>query len=73
MVIKISPVGEFAGGGRSTLKSTSVVPVLSLTAFGDRRASSMSKFSASVNSDLGNDSFYVKIRDQEAEHVDRCS
>ena len=37
-------------------------------AFGDRSASSMSKCSASVNSDLGNGSFLVKIR--HAKHVD---
>ena len=42
-----------------------------VTAFGDRPASSMSKFSASVKSDLGNGSFWLKIRD--AEHADRCS
>ena len=60
-----------AGGGQSTSKSTCVVPAWTLTAFGDRPASSMSKFSASVNSDLGNGSFWVEIRD--AEHVDRCS
>ena len=42
MVIKRSG-GEFAGGGRSTSKSTCVVPTWNLTAFGDRSASSMSK------------------------------
>ena len=31
----------------------------------------MSKFSASVNSDLGNGSFWVEIGD--AEHVDQCT
>ena len=41
------------------------------SAFGDRPASSMSKFCAAVNSDLGNGSFGVEIRD--AKHVDRCS
>ena len=71
MVIKRSPGGESASGGRSTSKSTCAVPAWSLTAFGDQPASSMSKFSASVNSDLGNGSFWVKIGD--AEHVDRCS
>ena len=71
MVIKISPGGESAGGGRSTSKSTFVVLAWTLTAFGDRPASSMSKFSASVNSDLGNGSYWVEIRD--AGHVDRCS
>ena len=65
MVIKISPGGESAGGGRSTSKSTCV---LFRPAFGDRPASSMSKFSASVNSDLGNGSFWVEIGD--AEHID---
>ena len=39
--------------------------------FGDRPGSSMSKFSASVNSDLGNGSFWVEIRD--AKHVGQCS
>ena len=68
---KRSPGGESAGGGRSTLNSTCVVPAWTLTAFGDRPASSMSKFSASVNSDLGNGSCWLEIRD--AEHVDRCS
>ena len=58
-MIKISPGGESAGGGRSTSKSTCVVPAWTLTAFGDRPASSMSKFSTSVNSDLGNGSFSV--------------
>ena len=38
------------------------------SAFGDRPASCMSKFSAAVNSDLGNGSFWVQIRD--AKHVD---
>ena len=33
MVIKRSPGGESAGGGRSTLKSTRVVPAWTLTAF----------------------------------------
>ena len=41
------------------------------TAFGDQPTSSMSKFSASVNSDPGNGYFWVEIG--EAEHVDRCS
>ena len=45
MVIKKSPGGEFAGGGRSTSKTTCVVPTWNLTAFGDRSASSMSKYS----------------------------
>ena len=67
MVIKRSPGGESAGGGRSTSKSTCVLSAWTLTAFGDRSASSISKFSASVNSDLGNGSFWVEIRD--AEHV----
>ena len=42
MVIKRSPGGEFAGGRRSTSKSTCVVPTCNLTALGDRSASSMS-------------------------------
>ena len=42
MVIKRSRSGEFAGAGRWTSKSTSVVPAWTLTAFGD---SSMSKLS----------------------------
>ena len=72
MVITRSPGGESAGGGRSTSKPTCVVLAWTLlTAFGDRPSSCMSKFSASVNSDLGNGSFWVEIRD--AEHVDRCS
>ena len=37
------------------------------SAFDDRPASSMSKFSTAVNSDLGNGSFWVEIRD--AKHV----
>ena len=37
--------------------------------FGDRPGSSMSKYSAAVNSDLGNGSFGVEIRD--AKHADR--
>ena len=40
MAITRSPGGEFAGGGQSTSKSTCVVPTRSLTAFGDRPASS---------------------------------
>ena len=56
MVIKRSPVGESAGGGRSTSKSTCVVPAWTLTAVGNRPTSSLSNFSASVNSDLGNGS-----------------
>ena len=36
--------------------------------FGDRPATSMSKFSVGMNSDLGNGSFCVEIRD--ANHVD---
>ena len=71
MVIKRSPGGESAGGGQSTLKSTSAVPAWSLTAFGDRPACNMSKLSAGVNSDLGNSSFWLEIRD--AEHEDQCS
>ena len=71
LVIKRSPGWESAGCGRSTSKSTCAVPTWSLTVFGDRPASSMSKFSASMSSDLGNGSFWVEIRD--AEHVDRCS
>ena len=71
MVIKRSPGGESAGGGRSTSKSTYAVPAWSLTAFCDQPVSSMSKFSARVNSDLVNGSFWLEIRD--AEHVDRCS
>ena len=39
-------------------------------AYGDRSTSGMAKYSAGVNSDLGNGSFWVEIRD--AEHVDRC-
>ena len=60
-----------AGGRRSTSKSTCVVPAWTLTAFGNRSASSLSKFSDRENSDLGNGSFWVKIHD--SEHVDRCS
>ena len=71
MVIKRSLGEEPAGGGRSTSKSTCAVPAWSLTAFGGRPASSMSKFSASVNSDLGNGSFRLEIRD--AKHVDQCT
>ena len=52
MVIKRSPGRQAAGGGRSTSKSTCEVPAWTLTAFGDWPAYSMSKFSASVNSDL---------------------
>ena len=63
MVIKRSPGGESAGGGRSTSKSTCVVPAWTLTALGNRPAYSMSKFSANVNSDLGNGSFWVEIHD----------
>ena len=71
MVIKRSPGGKSAGGGRSTSKPTCVVPPWTLTAFDDRPAPSMSTFSARVNSDLGNGSFWVEISD--AERVDRCS
>ena len=73
MVIKRSPGGESAGDGRSTSKSTCTCadPAWSLTAFGDRPASGMSKLSASVNSDLRNGSFWLEI--PHAEHVDRCS
>ena len=70
MVIKRSPGGESAGGGRSASKSTCVVPALTLAAFGDRPTSSISKLCASVHSDLGHGSFWVEIRD--AEHEDRC-
>ena len=41
------------------------------TAFGDRPASRMCKFSASVNSEFRNGSFWLEIRD--AVRVDRCS
>ena len=58
-------------GERSTSKSACVVPAWSLTAFGDRSASSVTKFSSRVNPDLENGSFWLEIRD--AEHVDRCS
>ena len=68
---KISPGGESAGDGRSTSKSTCAVPAWSPTACGQRPASSMSKFSPSVSSDLGNSSFSLKI--PYAEHVDRRS
>ena len=43
MVIKRSLGGEYAGGGQSTSKSTCEVPAWTVTAFGDRSASSMSK------------------------------
>ena len=43
MVIKRSLGGESAGGRRSTPNSTCVAPARTLTAFGDRSASSMSK------------------------------
>ena len=47
MVIKRSPCGAWsAGGGRSTSKSTCVVPTWNLATFGDRSASSMSKYRA---------------------------
>ena len=52
MVNKRSPGGESAGGGRSTSKSTCEVPAWTLTAFGDWPASTVSKFSAGVNSDF---------------------
>ena len=68
MVIKRSPGGESAG---ASLKSTFVVLACTLTTFGDRLASIISKFNASVNSDLGNGSFWVEIRD--AEPVNQCS
>ena len=72
MVIKRSPGGESAGGGRSTSKSTCVRPAWTLlTGFGDWSSSSMSKVSASVNSDIGNGSLWAKIGD--AECVDQCS
>ena len=73
MVIKRSPGGESTSGGQSTSKSTCVVPAWTLTAFSDRPASSMSKFSVSVNSYLGNGSFWVDREIRDAEHVDRCS
>ena len=41
------------------------------SAFGHRLASSMSKCSASKNSDLGNASSRVEIRDHDTNHVDR--
>ena len=72
MVIKRSPGGESAGGGRSTFE----IHLCSSGVIFDCiwRSTSihvMSKFSASVNSDLGNGSFWLEIRD--AEHVERCS
>ena len=71
IVINRSPGGESAGDGRSTSTSTCAYPAWSLTAFGDRPASGMSKLSASVNSDLGNGSFWFEI--PLAEHEERCS
>ena len=62
---------DLAGGGQSTSKFTCEVPAGTLTAFGDRSASSMSKIEAGLNSDPGNDSFWDKIRD--AKHVDRST
>ena len=63
LVIKRSPGGESAGGGRPTseLASVHVVPAWThTTSNGDWPASSMSgsKFSVRVNSDLGNGSFW---------------
>ena len=52
MVIKRTPGGESAGGGRSTSKSTCEVPAWTLTVVGDWPASTVYKFSASVSSDL---------------------
>ena len=49
MVIKRCRGG--VGGGRSTSKSTCEVPAWTLTAFGDRSGSSMSKIEAGLNSD----------------------
>ena len=43
-----------------------------VTAFGDRPASSVSKLTASVNSDLGNGSFWLEIPHAEQDVV-RCS
>ena len=69
MVIKKSPGGRIcrwrAVNFEIHLCSSGV------TAFGDRPASSLSKFSASVKTDLGNGSFWFEIGD--AEHVYRCS
>ena len=50
MVIKRCPGG--AGGGRSTSKSTCEVPAWTLTAFGDRSASSMSKYAWTLTPDM---------------------
>ena len=71
MVIKISPGdspgGESAGGGRSTSKSTCVAGVDSDCSW---RSTSLQyvQIQPGVNSDLGNGSFWVEIRD--AEHVE---
>ena len=59
------------GGRRSTSKSTSVVPEWTLTELGDRPALSLSKSSASVNSALGNGSFWVEIREAIASNAMR--
>ena len=74
MVIKRYPGG--AGGGRSTSKSTCEVPAWTLTAFGDRSASSNLacqhvQIEAALNHDPGNDSFSVEIRD--TKHVDQST
>ena len=48
MVIKRSPGGDSAGGGRSTSKSTCVVLAWTLTAFGDRPAFQLVRGTGSV-------------------------
>ena len=72
MVFKRSPGGESAGGGRSTSKSTCVVPAWTRTAFGDWSACiQYVQVEPGLNLDLGNGSFWVEIRD--AKHVDRST
>ena len=43
------------------------------SAIGDRPASSMFKFMAGMNTDLGRGSFWVDREIPDAKHVDRCS
>ena len=42
------------------------------SAGGDRSASSISKCSAGINSDLGNGSFWIAIEIHDAKYVDQC-
>ena len=71
MMIKRPRGGESAGGGRSTSKSTCVVPAWNSDCIWRSISIQYVQIEPGVNSDLGNGSFWVEIRD--AKDVDQST